>query len=201
MKCYCEIINTLQNNYMPTKIGKSERLKAGHYEIQGETIAKFEFFENGYNPYSRYLDIDKVDLILRSKQGNKINYAEIQVKFGRLYQCTPRWQRENFDYTSWKFFKLDEFKNSHKNLFVAYVLSNPNGYDGDIFIFPAEIFHKLINNCRTANTKKGKLAKMYIAHCIHDNKWYLWKEWNFKQVNNETTIDVLKYRRNFELNI
>ena len=42
-------------------------MKAGHYEIQGETIAKFEFFENGYNPYSRYLDVDKVDIVLRKK--------------------------------------------------------------------------------------------------------------------------------------
>ncbi len=49
-------------------LNKKDRSKAGHYEIQGETIAKFEFFDNGYNPYSRYLDIDKVDLILRKSK-------------------------------------------------------------------------------------------------------------------------------------
>lgn len=43
------------------------RRKAGHYEILGETYAKFEFFENGWNSYSRFLDVDKVDLILRRK--------------------------------------------------------------------------------------------------------------------------------------
>ena len=45
----------------------SARRRAGHYEIVGETYAKLEFFENGWNPYSRFLDIDKVDLILRRR--------------------------------------------------------------------------------------------------------------------------------------
>ena len=43
------------------------RSRAGHYEILGETYAKFEFFEKGWNPYSRFLDVDKVDLILRRR--------------------------------------------------------------------------------------------------------------------------------------
>jgi len=183
------------------RIEKNERLRAGHYEIQGETIAKFEFFENGYNPYSRYLDVDKVDLILRSKKDGKISYTEVQVKFGRLYPCGGQWQIQNFDFTSWRFFKLEEFKNTSKNLFVAYVLSNPNGYDGDIFIFPSQVFHKLINSSIVTNTKRGKKAKMYIAHCIHDDRWYLWKKWKFNEVNKETTVDVTEYRRNFKLSI
>lgn len=36
---------------------REDLLKSGHYEIHGETIAKFEFFQNGFNPYSRYLDV------------------------------------------------------------------------------------------------------------------------------------------------
>jgi len=31
------------------------RSRAGYYEILGETYAKFEFFEKGWNPYSRFL--------------------------------------------------------------------------------------------------------------------------------------------------
>ena len=46
------------------------RQKAGHYEILGETYAKFEFFENGWYPYSRFFDVDKVDLILRRRTAN-----------------------------------------------------------------------------------------------------------------------------------
>ncbi len=30
------------------------RSRAGHYEILGETYAKFEFFEKGWNPYTRF---------------------------------------------------------------------------------------------------------------------------------------------------
>lgn len=41
------------------------RRRAGHYEILGETVAKFELFQKGWNPSSRFLDVDKVDLILR----------------------------------------------------------------------------------------------------------------------------------------
>lgn len=180
---------------------KEAKSKAGHYEIQGETIAKFEFFDNGFNPYSRYLDIDKVDLILRKRNGQVIQYIEVQVKYGRLYKCGSKWQTDKFDYTSWKFFKLDEFKHAHNNLFVAYVFAYPEGYKGDIFIFPAKKFSELINCAIASNTKKGKQAKVYIAHSIIEDKWYLWKKWNFEEVNNETTIDVTKYRRNFEFKL
>ena len=177
---------------------KEGKLKAGHYEIQGETIAKFEFFDNGFNPYSRYLDIDKVDLILRKRNGQQIQYIEVQVKYGRLYKCSKQWQTNKFDYTSWKFFKLDEFKHAHDNLFVACVFAYPEGYKGDIFIFPAKEFNNLINSAIICNTKKGKQAKVYISHSIANNRWYLRKKSSFERINNETTIDVTKYRRNFE---
>lgn len=62
-------------------ISKENKARAGHQEIQGETIAKFEFFEHGFNPYSRYLDVDKVDLILRKRSGNSVKYKEVQVKY------------------------------------------------------------------------------------------------------------------------
>jgi hypothetical protein len=59
--------------------------RAGHQEIQGETIAKFEFFQHDFNPYSRYLDTDKVDLVLRRRVHDRVQYADVQVKYGRLY--------------------------------------------------------------------------------------------------------------------
>ena len=46
----------------PEQIAAGMRSRAGHYEILGETYAKFEFFEKGWNPYSRFLDVDKVVL-------------------------------------------------------------------------------------------------------------------------------------------
>ena len=85
------------------------RRKAGHYEILGETYAKFEFFQKGWNPYSRFLDVDKVDLILRRTKGGSPVYREVQVKFGKLYRVGAAWERRLFDVTSWRFFRNDEF--------------------------------------------------------------------------------------------
>ena len=178
---------------------KEKLSKAGHYEIHGETIAKFEFFDNGYNPYSRYLDIDKVDLILRKREGSKIRYVEVQVKYGRLYECGGKWEKELFDHTSWRFFKPDEFVDSHDNLFVAYVLSHPDGYKGDIFIFPAKAFNQLIN--KGIACKNGEKMEICIAHAKKDDNWYMWRKMRFDKIDDSTTVNVTRYRRNFDLKI
>ncbi len=178
---------------------KTKKQKAGHYEVHGETIAKFELFDQGFNPYSRYLDVDKVDLILRKRVDKDIRYVEIQVKYGRLYKCEPKWERAFFDYTSWRFFKPDEFADSHENLYVAYVLVHPPpiGYKDDIFIFPAIEFHRLINQAVATKTKKGMRAKMYIARSRDGNRWYVWRRMGFQELNSETVVDVTHYRRSF----
>lgn len=178
---------------------KAERLKAGHYEIQGETIAKFEFFENGFNPYSRYLDVDKIDLILRKREGQRIRYIEVQVKYGKLYDIKEKWAQQLFDITSWKMFKLDEFNKCPRELYITLILAHSSGYCGDIFTFPSKDFHDLIQSGIFTNTKKGRRSKVYIARSIAGNKWYMWKKWNFDAITEETTVDVTKYRRNFNL--
>ena len=179
-------------------ITKQQSQQAGHYEIHGETIAKFEFFENGFNPYSRYLDIEKVDLILRKNIGNSIKYYDIQVKYGRLYECGIKWEKLlNFDVTSWRFFKPNEFINS-KSLFIAYVLSLPGKYNGDIFIFPALKFNEIINKAISCNTKKGKRFKVYIARNKTENKWYLWKKRPFDKITTDTCLELTEYWRNFK---
>lgn len=178
---------------------KKDSLKAGHYEIQGETIAKFEFFENGFNPYSRYLDVDKVDLILRTREEKAVKYFEVQVKYGRLYDCSEKWSKKLFDVTCWKMFKLDEFKDHRPSLHIVLVLAHPDGYKGDIFIFPSEYFDALIRKGIHTNTKKGKRAKIYIARSLANGKWYLWKKWKFDEVTTDTAEDVTEYRRNFKL--
>lgn len=178
---------------------KKNLQKAGHYEIQGETIAKFEFFEKGFNPYSRYLDIDKVDLILRKRTGKSVKYLEVQVKYGRLYLCSEGWSKTLFSFTCWKMFKLDEFKEHRPSLYIAMVLAHPDGYKGDIFIFPSEYFHKLIQKGIRTNTKKGIRSKIYIARSITDEKWYLWMKWKMARIDEETCVDVTNFRRNFDL--
>src|SRR5437879_6209212 len=125
------------------------RRKAGHYEILGETYAKFEFFENDWNPYSRFLDVDKIDLILRRKNpsGEKL-YREVQVKFGKMHEVRA-WERKLFDFSSFRTFKEDEFADQvdHKDFFIAYILARDSGYKGDIFIFPVRDFVEKVIRC------------------------------------------------------
>jgi hypothetical protein len=172
------------------------RRKAGHYEILGETYAKFEFFENGWNPYSRFLDVDKVDLILRRKLNGKKIYREVQVKYGKLYEVGPAWERQLFDVTSWRFFKEDEFTASltDADFFIAYVLAADIGYRGDIFIFPVRDFVEII---RCGISSKGQ-RKVYISRLKEkEDRWVLRRLGGFSKVDESTCLDVSNYRRNF----
>ena len=50
---------------MATSLDKDQvEQRSRHLEIIGETAAKLLLFQKGWNPYSRFLDQDKVDLIL-----------------------------------------------------------------------------------------------------------------------------------------
>src|SRR5216683_4981463 len=139
------------------------RRKAGHYEILGETYAKFEFFENDWNPYSRFLDVDKVDLILRRKNpsGEKL-YREVQVKFGKLHEVGSRWEQKLFDFSSFRFFKEDEFAGQidQKDFFIAYILARDIGYNRDIFIFPVRDFVEKVIRCAIPSKER---QKVYIS--------------------------------------
>src|SRR5476649_2099505 len=78
-----------------------DQRRAGHREVLGETYAKFEFFENGWNPYTRFLDVDKVDMILRKRHQNRPIYREVQVKYGKLWQLKPEsWEGRSEEHTS-----------------------------------------------------------------------------------------------------
>jgi hypothetical protein len=171
-------------------------LKAGHYEILGETYAKFEFFQKGWNPYSRFLDVDKVDLILRKRQAGAPVYREVQVKFGKLYRVGPAWERRLFDVTSWRFFRHDEFDRVSLDLFIAYVLSEDDEYRGDFFIFPVRDFAKVIS---LAPVTGGKY-RVCISRCLDNPKhWVVRRKQKFNEITEETCFDVSNYRRNFAL--
>jgi hypothetical protein len=130
------------------------RQKAGHQEILGETLAKFEFFQKGWHPYSRFLDIDKVDLILRRRLTDKIVHREVQVKFGKLYTRMSAWEHEFFTCSSWRFFTekdLDDMT-ERVGLFLAYVLSRDEGFKGDILIFPINDFVEIVRSSHKSGT-------------------------------------------------
>ncbi len=174
------------------------RRRAGHYEILGETYAKFEFFQHGWNPYSRFLDVDKVDLVLRRRTVDGATlYREVQVKFGKLYRVGPAWERRLFDVTSWRFFKNGEFEDADPSLYVAYVLSEDDEYRSDFFIFPVSDFAALIRAAPLSGAKR----KMYLSRCLDDpERWVLRRQSrSFDRVDDETCLDVSRYRRNFGL--
>lgn len=181
------------------------RRRAGHQEILGETYAKFEFFEHGWNPYSRFLDVDKVDLILRrtTATGQRI-YREVQVKFGKLFPVGAAWERELFDFSSFRFFKDDEFaaQVQQKDFFIAYVLSrdptsDKPAYQGDIFIFPVRYFVDEI--IRGSIRSPNERWKVYLSRRKDkEERWFLRKaDRKFTEITKENCLEVTEYRRNF----
>ncbi|KHL91331.1 hypothetical protein QW71_35295 [Paenibacillus sp. IHB B 3415] len=152
-------------------MANKEKLATGHYEVVGETYAKMEFYEQGWNPYSRFLDVEKIDLILRKRVNSQIVYKEIQVKFGKLYEVNTKFEKLHFDLTSWRFFNPNEFNRYEENdsLYIAYVLSKDFKYEGDIFIFPVKEFSSLLKQAIPSKDK----VKLYISHSIKEDKWYI----------------------------
>jgi hypothetical protein len=177
---------------------KEMKQKAGHQEILGETLAKFEFFENGWHPYSRFLDVDKVDLILRRRTPDGIIYREVQVKFGKLYECARPWEIPLFSCSSWRFFSeknLDDMT-KHQGLFLAYVLSPDRGFRGDMLVFPIEDFAKIV---RMSDKLGNGNYRVYISRKLGDERrWFMRRQPKFDVINDETTVDVTSYYRNFQ---
>lgn len=184
----------------PTILSVEARRKAGHYEVLGETYAKFEFFENGWNPYSRFLDTDKVDFILRRREANLPVYREVQVKYGKLYEVGPKWEQELFDYTSWSMFRENEFDAylNHNDFFICLVLAANIGYRGDIFIFPVRDFVQVL---RLAVPVSNGRRNVYISRSKDNSaKWFLRRQaTKFSSLSTDTVLDVSHYRRNFGL--
>ena len=177
---------------------KEINLKAGHQEILGETIAKFEFFENGWYPYSRFLDVDKVDLILRRRLPGGIVHRDVQVKFGKLFECRLPWEKPLFSCTSFRFFSekdLDDMT-KQKGLFLAYVLSRDRGFKGDMLIFPIDDFAEKVR--MSSKSGNGKY-KVYISRKLGDEYSLVCEAstTKFKVIDGETTVDVTGYYRNF----
>lgn len=173
------------------------RRKAGHQEILGETLAKFEFFQHGWHPYTRFLDVDKIDLILRRRRGTQVEYREIQVKFGKLYTCTAKWELPLFSVSSWRFFTEGNLTGltDRQGLFFAYVLAPDDGFKGDMFIFPIDTFADIV---RRSDKLKNESYRVYISRAHGEKgRWYVRRKSRFDALSEATTIDVTDYYRNF----
>jgi hypothetical protein len=188
----------------PSVLTPEKQQQAGHYEVLGETFAAFELFEHGWNPYSRFLDVDKVDFILRKLHEKRPIYREAQVKFGKLYSVGSKWEQALFDVTTWRFFKIGEF-DSHrdrKDFFLIYVMSAGNGNDRELFVFPIAVFCDLISKSITRKSEKhGTKKVMYLSRSVMEgNRWFLrTAPGKMAEITCENTIEVTKYRRAFHL--
>jgi hypothetical protein len=174
------------------------RRRAGHQEILGETLAKFEFFKRGWHPYTRFLDVDKVDLVLRRRRGKQVDYRDVQVKFGKLYTCTAKWELPLFSHSSWRFFTEKDLTrlSDQEGLFLAYVLAPDDGFKPDMFIMPIVTFADVIR--RSDRLKNGKY-RVYISRTHGENpRWYVRRVPKFDVLNEATVIDVTTHYENFK---
>ncbi len=175
------------------------RRKSGHQEVLGETLAKFEFFMHGWHPYSRFLDVEKIDLILRRRTSSTVEYREVQVKIGKLYPMKAKWERKLFSITSWRFFSetyLDELSR-HAGLFVSYVLAEDDGFKGDLFNFRVKHFVDCIRRSHRARKENYKV----LISRSHDAspRWYMWSGERFDDIHQAAVIDVTDSYRNFSV--
>lgn len=175
-----------------------KKQKAGHYEVLGETLAKFEFFQNEWHPYTHFLDVDKVDIVLRRRRGNSVEYRDVQVKYGKLYEIMAKWEHKLFCTTSWQFFTAKELQGleDRKGLYLAYVLSRDNRYLGDIFIFPITDFVAAVRQSVRSGEDR---YKVYISKGhSDDNHWYVRRQGRkFETLDEPSVFDVSQYYRNF----
>ncbi len=180
----------------------ADKSRSGHLEIIGETAAKLLLFQKGWNPYSRFLDEDKVDLILRRKSRNAPEYREIQVKYRRLWagEKQGKWASKLFSATAWYTADMGEFSSHRPGFFVMFVF----GYEDrrpetDVLIFPSRKLHEIIQRS-PLHKKGGETRALYISKSSADSRWYVrLKRRKFSQIDAKTCEDVTKYRNNFAI--
>jgi hypothetical protein len=128
---------------------------------------------------------------------DKMSFARAVCEAGSKWNVRgSRWERALFDYTSWRFFREDEFEGylDHSDFFIALILAADIGYQRDIFIFPVRDFVRLV---RLAIPSKGQ-RKVYISRSLHDpTKWYLRRITKITALTPDAVTDVSSYRRNF----
>jgi hypothetical protein len=80
-------------------------------------------------------------------------------------------------------------------LFLTYVLAPDDGFKGDMFVFPIDTFADIV---RRSDKLNNGSYRVYISRSQQDAKrWYVRRRARFGELNDETTIDVTAYYRNF----
>ena len=164
---------------MPQKFITSES-KAGHKEIIGETIAKLVLHRHGFNPYSRFLDKEAIDLIVRNDKGGKVTYNEIQIKYSKKYKDP----KENY----WFSIQQSTFKPRHYFYFM-FICEN----EDKIIIIPSLTVGKLCENIKLSVPKGKELGKW---HFIVDRRG---DDYILRTKKGNDSINVTNYLNNFDV--
>ena len=157
---------------MPSKYIKKLD-KAGHKEVIGETIAKLVLFRNKFNVYSRFLDVDAVDMIVRNKKNDKITYNEIQIKYSKYYEG-------NKDF--WFSVKKSTFDPRYYFYFM-FICAD----EDCIFIIPSLTLNDFLQ--KMTFLEKDKKWDIHIVN--RNDRWY------FTTKKGEKNIDITYYRNGF----
>ena len=120
-----------------------------------------------------------------------------------------KWEHELFCTSSCRFFTSRELEDleDRKGLYLAYVLSRDDRYQGDIFIFPITEFVAAMRRAiriSGSNTPQSVRSgedryKVYISKGLcGENRWYVRRQGRkFKQLDEVTVLDISKHYRNF----
>ena len=162
----------MPNNYI------SEENTAGHKEIIGETIAKLILHKNGFNPYSRFLDKEAIDLIVRNDKGEKVTYNEIQVKYSKKYDG----QTENY----WFRINQNTFKPRHYFYFMFICET-----DNQILIIPSLTLETMLKKLKLTKKETEKSGRWHFIVDKKESRYVL------RTTKDEKNRDVTGYLNNF----
>ncbi|MGA2281619.1 MAG: hypothetical protein ABSG80_15105 [Verrucomicrobiota bacterium] len=174
------------------------KVKSGHQEIIGETLAKLWLFEQGWDPYDRFLDRYKVDFVLRTQKASAPVYRDIQVKFRSLHPPC-KWMKPMFSVHTGIRLGKDDFKDHRPELFVVVVLrTKSQPYQTDYFTFPSKWFRERIQEAPFYKKNVSKIVS--FAKAATADNWFILKQRKkFLQVNVETCLNIDSYRNNAAL--
>jgi len=164
---------------MPKKFLNSNST-AGHKEIIGETIAKLVLFKNGFNPYTRFLDKEAIDLIIRNDKGEKVTYNEIQIKYSKKY-LDPK---ENY----WFSINQRTFKPRHYFYFM-FICED----EDKILIIPSLTLNRILEKAKLTKKDNQEFGRWHFIVDKKDEGYFLRTE-----RGNENT-DITHYFNNFNV--
>ncbi len=163
---------------MPKKFLNSNST-TGHKEIIGETIAKLILHKNGFNPYSRFLDKEAIDLIVRNDKGEDITYNDIQVKYSKKY-LDPK---ENY----WFAVNQRTFKPRYYFYFM-FICED----DDRILIIPSLSLKNMLDKTKLENKKDKEFGRWHFIVDKKEDKYIL------RTKKGEEGIDITEYLNSFD---